>query len=292
MATPSGRPLQRGLALAIAAMAVVVGAGGAVALGSARAEHRRTAQEAARLRADGDQALHEVLDLLSYEVQRVALLTPLRAALSREVDAATFADLLNREPWWAPFRTRLLVVMPPDGRLLASEPRALSITDPFLLENARVHPPAAAWVGAGGPFAAAAVPVSSPRGDQKGATLLVLGLIVDLPFARALAARLSASVLLTDGHRRLLFGGDPRRREALEAAVGAEKQPWTVDRSAGLVAVPLAVVPSRWLWVLREIGSRRPFSAPWVGPMLLAVAVLAGGLAWALYRAARVARRE
>jgi hypothetical protein len=225
-----------------------------------RAERQRVAGAADRLRADLDGALGAVLERLTDEARTAAGLAPLRAALAQPVDEAGLRQLLDRESWWAPFRTRLLVVVQPDGRMLASEPRALSITDPVLLEQVRAHPPAAGWAGAGGPFAAAAAPM--PRMGPGAAPLVILGRPFDLPLAQALAARLTATILLTDGKRKLMFAGNQSRRAALESIVGKEGQHEASDRRAGWVAVAAVVTPSRWVWALREIGATAPAGVP------------------------------
>ncbi len=265
----------------LAALAAVFAIAGWTARGRRRAEEQRIAEAAARLRADGAGVLREVLDGLTDEVHRAAGLAPLRAALVEGLDVTRLRALLARAPWWTPFRTRMVLVVTADGRLLDSEPRSLELMDPFLVENARARPPAAGWVGAGGPFAAAAAPVADPdRGHPP--TLLILGRPFDLPLAQAVAARLSATVLLTDTHRKLTFAGDEARRDALTASVGREGHPWRAGGDWVAVAVPLA--PGRWVWALRAQPPPSPLATAWLAPILLALSAVSAGLAFRAFR--------
>jgi hypothetical protein len=276
----------RKAAALVCAAAAVAAVGGAVLA-------RRSAAAAAAAAVDRDataakrvlQTVETVVDGLKrgleIEVKGAASIRQLQAALEDGVDAATILDLFDSEDWWAPFRARGAALVA-GNRVLAARSdkgeKKLPLPEPRMLERAQTAGVASGVLVGDAAIIAAVVPVGA-----KGApTFLMLAQPLD---AGDLSKASGVPVLLSDGTRAVSVAGTTAQQATMARLVGKESAGNARDPDGGWAALPAALAPKLWLWVLHT--STRPAASDTVPVMLSVAAIVLGLAALILWRTGR-----
>jgi eukaryotic-like serine/threonine-protein kinase len=252
-----------------------------------RAERRQATVEqlAARTASDVSSALVDLSRVVGKRAVRAARERALRWALDNDVDGLTLNDLLATEEWWQPYRDGPSVVAR-GGQLWASHGTgAERLLDRTLLAQAQKAQPALAWLA--GPTAAAAISVGARRDH-----VLVVGQPLDRPALTAMAASLDLALLVSDGVGERLYAGRPGHRLWLAEAIGGEAHGPRVSRDGRMLATPVSVTGSWWIWAGSDaaVGIATP---PWLTTacLLVGLGALAGaGVILVRRRGARTER--
>jgi hypothetical protein len=272
-------PIRKTAALVCAAAAIAA-AGGAVlarrsSAASVAASVDRDATEAKRILQTVETAIDGLKRGLELEVKGASAIPQLQAALEDGVDAATILDLFDSEDWWAPFRARGAALVT-GSRVLAARTdkgeKKLPLPEGRMLERAQTAGVASGVLAGDKAMIAAVVPVSAnKKGDT---TFLVLAQPLD---AGNLAKTTGVPVLLSDGTRALSVAGSTTAQQATMARlVGKESAGNVRDPDGGWLALPTALAPKLWLWVLHT--SSRPTTTD-TTPVMMSVAAMVLGLA-------------
>jgi Protein kinase domain len=272
---------RRGVA-AILGVGALGAAGGAFLAGGSsdaqKAEAARAGQDAMEQAKD---AVAMSARALAEEVAAAVAVPQFRSALADKVDTFTLDDLFKSEDWWAPHRSRALVLTGPDG-LVMSRNVGGAATATELAARA-VAARGALALGRDGDqlllLSATAVNLAEPPGR-----VLTLGLPVDAAVVDAWATRARSGLLLTDGRALLRAGGAPQPTSPT-ALVGheGEREVAGVTAAGPWTAAAAELAPGLWVWAVS------PGAAGGHGPSLpmaaLALALAALGLALGRRRA-------
>jgi hypothetical protein len=241
----------RGAATAILGLGALGAAAGALLVGGTgaarQAEARRAADEARNaVRVAVAASAHEVAE----EVTEAVAVPQFRAALSDRVDTFTLDDLFQTEDWWAPHRTRALVLVGPQGVVMSRNVASSGPGPADLAARASTARGVAAVARVADQVylaAAAPVSISAPAGR-----VLVLGRVIDRALLETWAAQAHAGLMLSDGRSELRTGGSPQPGRP-GALVGHEAEPFVADRTEGSLGAAVDIAPGLWIWATRTV---------------------------------------
>jgi hypothetical protein len=249
----------------------------------------RVAGEARRLAAD---AGRRVKDAWSVQTESLSLMTSgaaanplLLTALRGGVDAATLADIVRNEEWWAPYRSALAALSYEDATLAFTQdadsaPLAAAVVATVRQEH---RPVTRTFLAPGGRVVLlAGQPIPFSAGSPPA--VLVLERPLDQRALQTLAVRTDVPVVLADD--RGLIGTGGRREDLgwLRSAVGYEAAGVRSGADWSAVAAPLA--PRLWIWTGARAGDfshllaaadRRKKRVLWLVTTLLAAAAFVAG---------------
>ena len=218
---------------------------------------------------------------LADEAVAAAAVPQFHAALHDKVDTFTLDDLFQSEDWWAPHRTRALVLMAPDGVVMSRNVRGGAPAAAALAARAAAHDPVLLAREGGDAYLLAAGAVTVPDAPAR---VLVLGLPVDDALVASWAARARVGLLVTDGRGFELAAGEPRPASAELA--GHEAEATFVGGAGAWAAAAADLGQGLRLWALRALA---PDAGKATSVPLLAVA---GALALAAFGLLLTGRRR
>ena len=194
----------------------------------------------------------------------------LRAAFANKVDTFTIDDLFQNEPWWRPHRSRVLVLVGPNGVIMSRNVNATDAGELAARATGASGGAALARVGQGA-FILASAPIEV---TDRVPRVLVLGLPIDQALLQSWSDAAHAGLMLSLGR------GAPGAAWGLPAEAGAglvgrEGERVVGDAGGAWSAAAIALGPDAWIWVVLRAPEAAKAAGP-VRPLLAVLAVLLG----------------
>jgi hypothetical protein len=267
-----------GRAVAILGLGALGAAAGAMLAGGTVGSHREALRVAMETREAVKSAAAFSSRELAEEVAAAAAVPELRAALGNKVDTFTLDDLFQTEDWWAPHRTRALVLVGPNGVIMSHNVPSAGTGAPALAALAVKNPGAASFARVGEQVYLVAA--GAVGGVEPPPHVLVLARPLDGALLDAWAARAQTGLILSDGRQSLRAAGAHAGQPP--ELVGHEAEPVVIDTAAAAMGAAVELAPGLWVWGVRPLGDEKgrvPTEPLWALAGLLGLAAVGAALA-------------